>query len=59
MLIYNMYREHKFPMTITNLTALFFKPFEHPLYACYSMAIEVELLLLSLLLIKGFETLIL
>ena len=32
MLIYNMRRERKFPMTITNLAALFLELFEPPLY---------------------------
>ena len=32
MLIYNMHRERKFPMTITNLAALFLELFESPSY---------------------------
>ena len=32
MLVYDMHRERKFPMTITNLAALFLELFEPPSY---------------------------
>ena len=37
MLIYNMHRESKFPLTITNLAALFLELFESPSYFCTVM----------------------
>ena len=42
MIIYNMHRERKFPMTITNLAALFLGLFGPPSYI-YNQAIKVQL----------------
>ena len=41
MLIYNIHRERKFPMTITNLAALFLELFEYLLYLCAIFTVTV------------------